>query len=199
MCRPQNPLLYRAGTPTKPVVVERLIGSPVPPQTGSRHPSLEQDLVLKSLWLSKSREKNMSKLRRKWKHLFTYTESICTSRRTDPRHAVAVITPVVRSFLQPCNHLCYTLKTTDEAPPNLFYSCGHVPITADELTLLKPFVWAANWKHFFFIHKKVWKIMIKKQCKVNKVHKAAQTFCSPVTRPVCFMSCCLVWVFSHYC
>lgn len=69
-------------------------------------------------------------------NLFTHTESICTSRRTDPRHAIAVIAPVVRSFLQPRNHLCYTLKTTDEAPPNLFYSCGHVPIAADELTLL---------------------------------------------------------------
>lgn len=39
--------------------------------------------------------------------------------------------------------------------------------------------------------------MIKKQCsthqrKYNKVHKAAQTFCSPVMRPVCFMRGCLV-------
>lgn len=65
--------VYRAGTRTKPVVVEKLIGSPVPPQTGSRDPSLEQDLVLKSLWRSESRKKNMPKLHRKWEYIYLHT------------------------------------------------------------------------------------------------------------------------------
>ena len=43
------------------------------------------------------------------------------------------------------SYLLHPQDNRQEASPNLFYSCWHIPITADELTLPRPFVQLLLW------------------------------------------------------
>lgn len=166
--------VYRAGTRTKPVVVEKLIGSPVPPQTGSRDPSLEQDLVLKSLWRSESRRKKTRRSFTGSENKFIYTHWIYLyqqENRSQKCHCChhsgysVLFTATQSSLLHPQDNrrgaakLVLLLWTCSNSSGwadtleaiRLNHSMIYSPVLSSSIShsQLNSISFAANWKRFF--------------------------------------------------